>query len=218
MTLFIPLGNGSPYGDQELRFALRSWQQQSPPDRVIIIGHKPSWLINVEHYDCRFRYSKPRNIWEKTKMAAMLCDRFIFANDDHFLLRPWENKYYHEGPITHYKITGGSTFSRYVQNTAQRFPGGNYFDVHTPMEIESDLFLPIEYGAKDVLLKSTYCNTNGIEGEYIKDCKINGKMTYLEIAARVQGLPCFSIGDAGFTATMRKFLLDIFPEPSKFEQ
>lgn len=218
MTLFIPLGNSSPYQDEELRMALRSWERYSPPDRVIIIGQKPSWLTNVEHYTWPHRFNKPRDIWEKTRQAATITDSFVFANDDHFLLSPWQGKYYHEGLIREYKVIAGSTFSNYVGNTRSRFPEGKYFDIHTPLNIISSDFLQINYGTKDVLLKSTYCNTQVVEGDFLFDCKINAKMTYEEIHKRTVGRPCFSVGDAGFTTTMRKFLLDIFPEPSKFEQ
>ncbi len=215
MMLFIPLAPMSAWQDNELRYALRSWDKHSPPDRVLIIGHKPGWYTG-EHIQMHNVASKPKDIFLKTQRAAKECDSFIFANDDHFLLSPFQDKHYHAGPLASFR-KGSDAFMRYVQNTAKRFPGGNYFDVHTPMVMQSDVVLSLDYGATDVLLKSTYCNTARVTGEYYADCKINTRMTAEAISSRVAGLSVFSVGDGALGPGLREFLASQYPVPSRWE-
>lgn len=105
-TLFIPLGCGSAWDNQELRYALRSWEQYSTIDRVIICGEKPDWYMG-EHipYRSRLNYSKPMEIMDKAKLCP--AETFIFSNDDIFLLEPLADlPNYAQGQIGEFR--GGS--------------------------------------------------------------------------------------------------------------
>jgi hypothetical protein len=216
-TLFIPLlKNASTWADNELRYALRSWEKYCPMERVIVIGHKPDWYTGEYHLLDGLR-SKTEDIWMKTEAAARITDRFIFANDDHILLQPLTSlPYYSQGKLSDF-VGGSDTFMRYVWNTAKQWPSGLYFDVHTPMIIESDRFLALEY-LRDTLLKSIYCNSfTDIEGEPYKDCKINQHMRTEEIEQKLTGKKMFSFGDNGLGNDMRKHLFALFPDKSRFE-
>lgn len=217
-TLFIPLlKNASTWADNELRIALRSWDKYCPIDRVIVIGHKPDWYTGEYHSITSDSIpSKTEDIWRKTEAAARMTDRFIFANDDHILLQPLISlPYYFQGKLNSF-IGGSETFMRYVNNTKRLYPDGKYFDVHTPMVIESDHFLTLNY-TKDTILKSVYCNSLNIEGEPYKDCKINQHLRTEEIEKKLEGKSMFSFGDNGLCIDMRKYLLSLFPLKSRFE-
>lgn len=148
---------------------------------------------------------------------ASMHDRFIFGNDDHFLLQPLhELPYYYEGRLDKFK-GGSETFMRYVSNTTRLYPDGKYFDVHTPMVIESENFKKLSY-TSDTILKSVYCNSLDIEGVPYKDCKINHHLRREEIEKYLAGKIMFSVGDNGLSNDMRKYLFELFPEKSKWEK
>jgi hypothetical protein len=215
-TLFIPLCPSSTWNHNELRLALRSWEKHGPPiETVLIIGHKPDWLQDVHHIPFTDRWNKPTNIYEKVKLAAKLYDSFIFANDDHFLLRRMvELPYYRSVKLKEFK-GGGETFMRYVEQTRQLFPDGYYFDVHTPMVVHAHIVESLEY-RKDVLFKSLYCNSAQVWGEEFKDCKIKDHMRREDIERYVEGRPFLSTGEA-ISNDLKKWLFDQFPEKSRWE-
>lgn len=216
MTLFIPLSEASTWQHNELRLALRSWEMYSQIENVLIIGYKPDWLINVHHVPASDNYSKVENIFRKVKMAAALYPEFIFANDDHFLMQPLnELPYYYSCKLKDFKGTAGDTFFRYVDTTARLFPGGYYFDVHTPMICKKEIIDQLDY-KKDVLFKSYYGNTAGVEGREIRDCKINGHIRTDEIERYVTGRPFISTGES-ISVELKKYLLERFINKSRFE-
>lgn len=216
-VLFIPLCTISSWEHNELRLALRSWQRFGPEiETLLIIGYKPDWLINVHHIPFIDRWSKPVNIFEKVKIAATHYKEFIFANDDHFLLKPLiDLPYYYSGTLFDFK-GGGETFMRYVQNTWQKYPQGKYFDVHTPMIVKAQVVNRITY-TKDILFKSAYCNEAKIEGVEFRDCKVTGHMRTPDIEAFAMTNPFLSTGEV-LSVDLKKWLFEKFPEKSRFEK
>lgn len=214
-TLFIPLGRDSVWNNNELKYALRSWEKFGKIERVIIIGEKPDWYAG-DHLPWKHLLPKTEDIFRKTQLAATLTENFIYANDDHILLEPLTTlPYYYQGFIHEFK-GGSDAFMRYVCNTDRICPQGKYFDVHTPMVIESDIILSLPY-VNDTIMKSYYGYEIGAEGEPYKDCKINQHLRTEEIEKRLVGLPMFSFGDNGLNNDMRKYLMNNFPDKSKWE-
>lgn len=215
MTLFIPLSNASAWQHNELRFALRSWEKYSSIDTLCIIGHKPGWLKDVHHIPFDERSNKPRNIFDKVQLAVKYYDQFIFANDDHYLLERMHNlPYYYQCKLKDYR-NGGETFMRYVANTRELFPDGLYFDVHTPMVVDSEVVKQLSY-KKDVLFKSLYCNTAGVEGIRCDDIKIRGHIRREDIDKLVKGQQFLSTGNL-ISHDLRQWFLEMYPEKSRFE-
>lgn len=216
-TLFIPLCTISSWQHNELRYALRSWERFGPPiDNILIIGYIPDWLQNIHRIPFIDRWSKPVNILEKVKIAAGHYESFIFANDDHFLLKPMtELPYYRSCKLADFK-GGGETFMRYVVNTWQKWPDGWYFDVHTPMIVHSGVVDKIIVQS-DILFKSAYGNTAGIDGVEFTDCKLPGHMRRDEFEKWIEGRPFFSTGEA-VPADVKKWLEENFPEKSRWEK
>lgn len=185
-------------------------------ENVLIIGHKPDWLINVHHETWEGRFPKVEDIFRKVKKAAELYDEFIFANDDHFLMQPLtELPYYYSCKLRDFKGTAGDSFYRYVDTTARIFSNGNYYDIHTPMICKKEVIDQLQY-KKDVLFKSYYCNTAGVEGVELSDCKISGHIRTEEIVRYVKDRPFIST-DESISVELKKYLLERFPNKSKFE-
>lgn len=218
MTLFIPLSDQSTWNHNELRYALRSWVKYGSVENVLIIGHRPEWLQNVHHVPyLDQRYPKVENIFRKVKMAAELYPEFILANDDHFLMEPIADlPYYYSCKLKDFKGHAGDTFFRYVDTTARLFPDGKYFDIHTPMICRKEIIDQLDY-KKDVLFKSYYCNTAGVEGVQLEDCKISGHIRRDQIESYVKGRPFISTGES-ISLDLKKYLLERFPNPCTFEK
>lgn len=217
-TLFIPLCAISSWQHNELRYALRSWEMYGPPiKQLLIIGHKPDWLQNVHYLPFNdAQQTKTKNIFDKVKIAASLYDRFIFANDDHFLLQPmYELPYYYSCMLRDFK-GGGESFMRYVSNTYKLFPSGKYYDVHTPMIVESYVIDMMTYH-RDTIFKSCYGNTAQVEGVEFRDCKINGNIRRDEITRYVEGKPFLSTGEA-VPWDLKRWFEEKYPVKSRWEK
>jgi hypothetical protein len=212
MTYFYPLGNLSPWQNNELRYSLRSFN----PEQVVVIGEKPTWYTG-EHYPFPTGlWSKPKDIFLKTREMCKYAEEFIFCNDDHFLLSPIESlPNYFSGPLRNFK-RGSQTFQRYVENTRKRFPDGLYYDIHTPLRIESAKFLQLSY-REDVVMKSLYCNTFPGESVQMDDLKIDHHVRTEDIERLIQGRQFLSVGDNGLSRDMKEWLAKRFPTPSRWE-
>lgn len=216
MTLFIPLCEQSTWLHNELRIALRSWDKFGQIDKVLIIGHKPDWITNIHHIPFQDKFNKVENIFRKVKVAAENYPEFIFANDDHFILKPIkELPYYYSVLLKDFKGSVGDTFFRYVDQTKRLFPEGKYFDIHTPMICKKEIIDKLEW-KRDVLFKSYYCNTAGVEAVQMNDCKIHGHIRLPEIISYFHDKPFISTGEA-ISYELKKYLFDLFPEKSCWE-
>jgi hypothetical protein len=185
------------------------------------VGEKPSWLKNVEYRENKPEGCKARKIMENVKVLCEMSDEFIFVNDDYFFLRPLEIKYYHKGEIReHMEVVKTGDYYRHLLATdcALKKRGLNtlHFDVHYPIVYNSkELLKVIEMYDWDIpdayVLKSLYCNTLGIEGEYREDCKV-----YKQEWKTWEG-EMFSSSDSNFDKELQNFLLNLYPEQSFFE-
>lgn len=215
MTLFFPLIKS--YNDNiELRYALRSMQMLQP-DRVIVIGHRPKWLINVEHYpfvDTPGIAYKERNIYNKLKAALDIAGEVLFCNDDHFIL-PGFNPYlnYCQGTIQelHDRLPKGA-YKKTVHNTLQILsPSALNYDVHCPMMVKGMPNLTFQpYG---YLVKSVIGFANFRLGRRCIDLKITDNSQHALIKDRW----FFSVGEAGMTGAFLTLLQQMWPEKSKYE-
>lgn len=232
-SIVIPLGTGSRWDNTELRYCLRSVEKHlTGYGDIFIIGEKPGWLKNVIHipFDEGFApksYEKERNIFNKIMAAChdeRVTGRFLFMNDDHFLLQEHEAirfPFYCDSTlnmfltVTDYKYT--------VQNTLEYFDGalvGN-FDVHAPIVYHKEYFPCLskadwskEWG---YCIKSMYCDINGIIGDKYPDLKINEPYPADKIHQLIAGRPWFSIGDRAREGDMLQVLQEIYPNKSKYE-
>lgn len=90
MTLLYVLGTGSVWQDNELRYSLRSACAHVPHLKVAVVGHRPPWLVNVEHLPFGDMDQHPvANTAQKLRAAVrtgLVSDDFLLLNDDFLFL------------------------------------------------------------------------------------------------------------------------------------
>lgn len=241
MDVVYPLGVGSRWEDTELRYSLRSLEKHVIGiGNVFVIGQKPigynNFLKHIPFGDLYNMEQKDRNIFEKIRFACQestISEKFLFHNDDHFWVsnhKISEIPYWYDGSILRKILDRGHNDyqKKILTSTLQalnlrNLPTKN-FDVHTPILYEKKKFLhnlkhriyPWEIG-RGYVIKSLYCNSLCIEGEPLKQNKILGYLEPDELRMFTQDLPCFSIGDHAITPMLEEYLMELYPNKSKWE-
>jgi len=94
VDVVIPLGRGSRWNDNELRFCLRSLEKNFLDlGKVWIVGEKPEWCVGVHYLRMPdfFTSNKDANLITKVMTAcyqAKMPPRFVRCSDDEVFLRP----------------------------------------------------------------------------------------------------------------------------------
>ena len=127
LDLVYILGDGSDWDNNEIRYSLRSAEQNFAHRKVFIVGECPSWLQNVIYI--RFPDShqiKTANGVAKVLRAARdqrLSERFVLMNDDFFFLKKQRAvPYYYRGKTSEFidkHKTKGGYYYQTLQNTEQ---------------------------------------------------------------------------------------------------
>jgi hypothetical protein len=233
MDVVIPLGSGSRWKDNELKFALRSIEKHLKGyDKIFIVGNCPKWLQNVIHIPCPdIPGRKEFSIFSKI-MKAVEDERgsedFVFSNDDIFFLKDIhvnDFKYWYEGTLGekyekthgHYK---GAIFN--TMNVVYDKGDEKYCDIHTPIIYKKFtvkfLSTPDFFDwSKEYVIKSFYSAYFGTDFEFMPDLKINMAMSYELIKAKIKDRLFLSIGTYGVCPAMTKVLTELFPNKSKYE-
>lgn len=230
------LSNNMDWLQREILFSVRSVEKHLKNyRRVFVVGKKPLFFgPEVIEIPCEDIYTnKARNIQHKILKAAThqkVAPTFLLFNDDYFLLKDVDALTY---PY-YYKCTleetiklnrNNSDYLPHVEAThnvlkQHGLPLKN-FDSHYPIrykkEAVRDISLRYNWNVKaGYTFKSIYCNTFGIEGQLIRDCKINHPHVYWSEAIR--NLQMFSTGDKALNRNFLKYLLSMYPNPSIYER
>lgn len=95
MDVLIPLGIGSGWEHNELRYCIRSLEENLLDlDKIFIIGHLPSFInrdkIQYFPFSDTFKHNKDANIIAKTIKAidSGISENFIRISDDQIILKP----------------------------------------------------------------------------------------------------------------------------------
>ena len=218
------LGNGSHHDNIELLYSFRSIDKYlTGLDRVFIIGECPKWVKNVIHipYAETSKVSDV-NIMDKLTVACReveISETFLHINDDHFFLQPMDASkmpyYYFDTLQAFIARRGLDPYGRRVKNTLKLLLSKNlptkYFDIHYPIIYNKSLFLNTvtnQDWTDPFIIKSLYCNSLNIEGEFAKDNKLNDPprtaMKVFSTMPRIKG-------------SILQFLRANFPTKSRFE-
>ena len=223
MNLLIPIGTGSRWQDNELRYCFRSIEKYLTGwDKIVIVGKLPEWvvpnesLIFIPAEDRIGARHKEHNIYVKILAgiaSGHLGEAFLFMNDDHFLLQPFETAnfpYHHKGKLI--PSSGCNPYKKTVQNTINLLKVADNFDTHCPIVYHTNKFLKAFQGMTwpyyGYCIKTTYCKRNGITGNYYPDLKIKDESefsdmrTYFSTGANFKGLDLME---------------RLYPEKSQFE-
>ncbi len=239
IDIVIPLGTGSYWENNELRYCLRGIEKHLSNYRnIYIIGSKPDFLNNgvkgheIIHYPFVDRHNHERNIYEKIKFACAIegvSENFFFMNDDHFIIDKIDAPtypYYFKSTLTE-KITNRVRNDGYcisMRNSRDVLPTEKqiYFDIHTPIVYNKEKFLntvgKIDWNrGMGYVIKSVYCNMNEVIGEQYSDLKIKGskKLSYLK--DRINGRHVFSIADSAVNSDLKQLMDELYPNRSAFE-
>ena len=227
VDIVVPLGAGSYWNNNELRFSLRSVEKHlSNVGKVWIIGDLPDWLQNVIHIPLHDSAGRPPdyNMMKKLARACQeveLSEDFLYMNDDHYLLSDFDANtfpnYYH-GTIQEYlKHRGLDGYGKRCNNTLKALNGNPtfYYDIHYPIRLNKELYRKNVVEAVDwvkphgFIIKSLYANKLQLESMPEQDYKIN---TIPPPEAKV-----FS-SYPHMKDVVKMYLNQRFPEQSKYER
>lgn len=239
IDIVIPLGTGSEWENNELRYSLRSIEKHLKNYRnIYIIGDLPDWTKNVIRIPFEETGHPSQNIMNKVLAACdndSISDNFMFWNDDFFLLKDIDAikyPFYYRGELkSSIPRMQGNWYLDYILETIQElkqrdFTTGN-FDIHCPIIYNRHKF-KIAVAAYDfskkLIVKSIYCNTLGIPGEYMEDCKIIGRTASWRLQQKIKDRHIFSIGDRCLIpyppeeeSSVKVLLRELYPNKSKYE-
>jgi len=228
IDIVIPLGKGSRWQDNELRICLRAIEENLSNYRNIwIVGDYPKWLQNCYHIPKQDsqKLVPDKNIMLKVKAACLeheISDSFLFMNDDHFLLKPFDAEnfpnYYDRTLPEMYQLRGPSPYGYRIKNTYEHLLHIGkpvlHYDIHYPIIYQKRAF--IERVVDDVdwdnrygfIIKSLYANHEPNK-QQISDCKSQ------DIPRDYW--PCFSTMPH-MSEGVQKWLFKRFPNKSRYEK
>lgn len=222
MDIVIPVRAGDD--NEELRYAIRSFEENLPHRRIVIAGHKPSWLHNVLHIPTRQRTSKYRNATGNIVAACRhpdVSDDFILANDDFFVMHPVQyipavhrgliedvERYYAARVRENRYLQGMRATRRHLVKLGVVNPLS--YELHVPMVINKRKFLEIfRVGLHN---RTLYGNLAGIGGERLRDPKVIAAGAGFSKHARF-----LSTMDSSWRGHIGDYVKAQFPKPSSYE-
>lgn len=222
ISIVYPIGNGSRWQNNELRYSLRSIQRHlSGVKDIWVVGDRPKWYKG-NHIPHTNRAASPNhNIKDKVLKACQseISDPFLFMMDDIFFLSDFtapQMPYYHNGTIQEYLDKRGiDPYSKQARNTLnilnyQGLPTLHY-DIHTPILYEKEAFkwaVSADWANQGYIVKSLYANSIKKPCEFMEDCKIK--------TIPKEGMTMFSTYQV-LTGDQQRFLMRKFPDKSDFE-
>ncbi|KQW11411.1 hypothetical protein [Streptomyces sp. Root369] len=228
LDLVVPVREG--HANQQLRYALRSWQACLPHRQVWIIGYKPTWLYGVQFIPTRQAgRTKYANTTQAMRVACEhpdITDTFLWANDDMFLMEPLdEMPVLHRGPVrdveAHYLSRASGSYLRGMRETRDLLVDQGHedplsYELHVPLPVsKAGMLRALDTGQHlEVLHKRTaYGVLNEIGGERIDDVKVLHRSPRLDRSTPfLSTMPdSFANGEVGRVIRSR------FPSPSDYE-
>lgn len=222
----------------ELRYSVRSMYKHLTGIRnLIIVGDDPGFLqghIHIQH--CYEENEDPAvDIAKKILKACAdqrVSDRFLLCSDDHYLLEDYianDFPYFQCGPLSQAisMMDERSQYRMYLTKTEQALQARNLptqnFQVHSPV-VYHKLLLPgvmKEYALtrkEPVLIKSIYCNTLKIEGQFHPDIKFKAaKDSEAGIFRKIGSAAVFSTNEHSLNEVMKRFMQRMYPHNSPWE-
>lgn len=225
MHFFYPVGSGSHWQNNELRYSLRSLANFPFPVSVTICGVKPSWC-RVDQFIplSETEGHTPIHNTAKKLLTALssLPDEFVLMNDDFYVLQARSDiPVWHKGPLLDrvkriQKLKGEKNFYRRGVTAVYRallqcgIVEPVSYDLHTPFTLNTARVreLAHEFDMCALGVKTLYGNYFQIGGVFRGECK---SATPPDVGAEF-----FSSKDR-VHPKVRAFLANAFPLPSRFE-
>jgi hypothetical protein len=213
--------------NDELRYSLRSIEENMPEGRVWVVGHRPIWYIGdfIPVDDIGGKFDNIVNCIKTVSENNDISDNFILMNDDFFALNPIDKlKNYHggllENKIARYKeLRMAPKYIRLLELTLKQLKENGIsnpidYDIHVPIIMNKTIL-------KDAINlaffpRSAYGNLAKLEAIKITDVKIysNGeKINWHEIINN----DFVSTEDNSFISLKNNILNKMFDKPSQLE-
>lgn len=219
------------YDNEELRYSLRSIDQNLPHKSVWIYGWPPCGIQpdRVARFaqTGRTKWDRVRSMYEKLVLNDDLSENFILFNDDFFVMKPITKlPHFYAGTLEErYKVIedhfgGINSYTIRLRRTESRLKElgltTKNYELHIPMIINKKKFqeqlerYANEHGAS----RSFYGNTYKIGGTKTKDVKVydlDGKFNH--------NTTFLSTTDESFeSGKVGEFIRSKFPHKSRFER
>lgn len=217
--------------NEELRFAMRSWQRNLDVESLTIVGHCPRW-VDPDHFVRGNRYtSKQRNVFDNVRLAAMHDQapaEQVVMNDDFFVMRPGPIEMTYRGKlIEHIDSIGGSWWQQSLILTYKWLEERGHadplsYELHRPFPINSARMAEVLTEARDCSRsnppqwRTLYGNRWQVGGTQDEDAKANHRG---ERPLRMTTRHYLSTTDLAFQRTpVGEYVRACFPEPSRWER
>jgi len=217
--------------NEELRYSLRSIVKNLPESRVWLVGHKPDWYVGdfIEVEDIGSKFTNIFNAMAVAADSKEISNNFVFMNDDFFLLQPIKSIPRLRGgrlidKLQTYKDLAGpnATYVSLLSKTYKKLVKAGIndpidYDIHVPMHFNKKKLKSVIDGT--TLPRSAYGNAFSVSGKTISDVKRYNPRSRLSSRSPkdLEGLLFVSTDDTSFEELRDSLLVDMFPEPSKYE-
>lgn len=239
IDIVCPLGNGSKWMNNELRYSLRSLEKFGKNiGEVFIVGEFPEWLQYCEHIPVKDGIGHEKNIMLKLLAACnddRVSENFMLWNDDYFLTAPINCELYpnYECGSLAMKIEARikeDGYRKSLENTRTFLTRNNkwtlMYDGHCPIIYNKTMFRELMNNVDWTIgngyaIKSLYANYYALPHQYMDDLKFSERIGESEIYQKINGRHIFSIADGVMfcpSKTMKNILEKLYPNPSKYER
>ena len=210
IDVVYPLGDKKTWGDNELRFSIRSMVKHFKDLRhIVIVGRKPRWLKNVIHIQVNDDQEyRDANLIKKLIAACndgYVSDQFIWAADDKFLYEDVSFRElcgWHYGHIEYDNPTEWEKWNIKTRQELEKrgLPGNDYNGAHAFQPVDKKEFLKIieswDWKKNTYLASNIYNNSTELFNG--KDCrdfheKIYEPLPYGDIIRELDGQYRFTL-------------------------
>jgi len=234
------LGAGSKWSNNEIRYSLRSVEQNLRGYRDIwIVGERPDFVTNVHHlqFPDSYKEAKDANIVNKVLRACcedQVSENFLIMHDDYVILNPIDTDFF-KHPFVNEKFTEETKkqFSGWFQQmektkTVLKERGLNTIDynLHAPKLVNKKKFLQtmLSYAyaeGKGLLPYTLYYNTIKVRNHVTNSSQyffgVNENVTSTTLNDFSKTHVGLYFNDHGVTEDLKSFLTKKFPVPSRYE-
>jgi len=147
--------------NDELRYSLRTLEENVPHARVWVVGYLPRWLKGVEFVQGNLAGDKWRNVPDNLRLAceAIDADRLLIMNDDFFVTGPVRSiPFLHRGPLAeHLARVKPGPWRKSLRQTKKALEERGIedplsYELHVPVVMDRSLLLET---ARDTLAWTT---------------------------------------------------------------
>jgi hypothetical protein len=234
MDIVYPLGTGSVWENNELRYSLRSVAENlSGVRNIYIVGERPDWLQNVFSLPYPDICGVPwRNSFAKILHACTqpdLTEKFLYMNDDFYISKPAEIASW--PALSRGNLPAGMRTSRVMSLNRKESTTAllvsqklttNDFDIHAPMILEKQkiLDLPINPQMPGAFhWRSYYGNYWRVKPIHHDEILVGPRRDLEELRQLLSDKEFFTImSHAGQDWRVRQYIKTRWATPSKYEK